>query len=234
MNQSRFRKYLMYAIGEIILVVIGILIALQINQANSDRQDRNMELDYLNNYLQDLEINQQELQRVIKKTKRVNEAAEELGMMILDSIPRGSLIQIDSLIGATNGFTVFMSSEGTIGDIQGSGRLNLISNDSIRRSIATWQADLKGIREWEKLSKDANMQNVNYLNQRVDQLLLFQQDEILTSELVDELFADVYYRNIVYDTGRLAYVLNTLYTKHHETLSRLSTLVENEIRERND
>ena len=153
MNQSRFRKYLMYAIGEIILVVIGILIALQINQVNSDRQDRNMELDYLNNYLQDLEINQQELQRVIKKTKRVNEAAKELGMMILDSIPRGSLIQIDSLIGATNGFTVFMSSEGTIGDIQGSGRLNLISNDSIRRSIATWQADLKGIREWEKLSK---------------------------------------------------------------------------------
>tara|TARA_Y100000385_G_C13099534_1_gene643585 strand:- start:2936 stop:3121 length:186 start_codon:yes stop_codon:yes gene_type:complete len=34
------RKYLLYAIGEIALVVIGILIALQINNWNESRKDR--------------------------------------------------------------------------------------------------------------------------------------------------------------------------------------------------
>ena len=42
-------KYLLYAIGEIALVVIGILIALQINNWNEWRKDRNLELKYLKN-----------------------------------------------------------------------------------------------------------------------------------------------------------------------------------------
>jgi len=39
LSQNRFSKYLFYAIGEIILVVIGILIALQINNNNSNKID---------------------------------------------------------------------------------------------------------------------------------------------------------------------------------------------------
>ena len=37
------QKYLLYAIGEIALVVIGILIALQINNWNEWRKEREME-----------------------------------------------------------------------------------------------------------------------------------------------------------------------------------------------
>ena len=37
LNESKFKKYLLYAIGEIILVVIGILIALAINNNNQKR-----------------------------------------------------------------------------------------------------------------------------------------------------------------------------------------------------
>ena len=46
-NQGKFRKYLMYAIGEIILVMIGILLALKVNNWNSDRLDRIKERDCL-------------------------------------------------------------------------------------------------------------------------------------------------------------------------------------------
>ena len=41
------KKYLIYAIGEIALVVIGILIALQINKWNEERKDRNLEKEYI-------------------------------------------------------------------------------------------------------------------------------------------------------------------------------------------
>lgn len=40
LGQNRFTKYLAYAIGEIFLVVIGILIALQVNNWNENRKDR--------------------------------------------------------------------------------------------------------------------------------------------------------------------------------------------------
>ena len=38
LSAQKFRKYLVYAVGEIILVVVGILIALQINNWNQERQ----------------------------------------------------------------------------------------------------------------------------------------------------------------------------------------------------
>lgn len=41
--QNKFSKYLLYAIGEIILVVIGILIALQINNWNEYQKERTSE-----------------------------------------------------------------------------------------------------------------------------------------------------------------------------------------------
>lgn len=45
--ENRAGKYLLYAVGEIVLVVIGILIALQVNNWNEERTNRNR----LNNYL---------------------------------------------------------------------------------------------------------------------------------------------------------------------------------------
>jgi len=38
LSESKFSQYLIYAIGEIVLVVIGILIALQINNWNEEKK----------------------------------------------------------------------------------------------------------------------------------------------------------------------------------------------------
>src|SRR5210317_2597146 len=48
LSENKFSKYLIYAIGEIILVVIGILIALSINNWNEDRKKGNLERVLLN------------------------------------------------------------------------------------------------------------------------------------------------------------------------------------------
>lgn len=38
LSQNRFSKYLLYAIGEILLVMVGILLALQVNNWNEDKK----------------------------------------------------------------------------------------------------------------------------------------------------------------------------------------------------
>ena len=48
LTENKFGKYLLYAIGEIILVVIGILIALQINNWNELKKERKNEIIILN------------------------------------------------------------------------------------------------------------------------------------------------------------------------------------------
>jgi hypothetical protein len=46
LTENKFSKYLIYAIGEIVLVVIGILIALSINNWNQGRIDKKSESKY--------------------------------------------------------------------------------------------------------------------------------------------------------------------------------------------
>jgi hypothetical protein len=57
LTESKFSKYLLYAIGEIILVVIGILIALQINNWNEERKTKQRLNDFLTEIQNDLSDN---------------------------------------------------------------------------------------------------------------------------------------------------------------------------------
>ena len=54
--ENRFSKYLLYAIGEIILVVIGILIALQINNWNEHAKSIKLEKTYYCKIAEDLQV----------------------------------------------------------------------------------------------------------------------------------------------------------------------------------
>lgn len=64
LEQGKTTYYLKYAIGEIVLVVIGILIALSINNWNETRKIRNSEHEILKNLKSELIINKIELERI--------------------------------------------------------------------------------------------------------------------------------------------------------------------------
>jgi hypothetical protein len=55
LTESKFNKYLLYAIGEIILVVVGILIALQINNSNDLRKENTIKQTYYNQLIADID-----------------------------------------------------------------------------------------------------------------------------------------------------------------------------------
>jgi hypothetical protein len=56
LTENKFSKYLLYAIGEIVLVVIGILIALSINNRNELRKTHIQDIEFLNNLKVELSI----------------------------------------------------------------------------------------------------------------------------------------------------------------------------------
>lgn len=66
--ENKTGKYFKYAIGEILLVVIGILIALSINNWNQDRNNRVLEKYYLQRIIEDLEADIDEMNNVVKRS----------------------------------------------------------------------------------------------------------------------------------------------------------------------
>jgi hypothetical protein len=92
MDTRNTRRYLRFAFGEIILVVIGILIALQINNWNEWRKDRIQEREVLENLAESLESNTIELQGLIRINERCTQASELILNVLDEKLP-----MVDSL-----------------------------------------------------------------------------------------------------------------------------------------
>ncbi|WP_417859822.1 DUF6090 family protein [Winogradskyella sediminis] len=83
MEQNKTSKYFKYAIGEIVLVVIGILIALQINNWNEGKKAKEKEHQVLTEIISDLDYTLQDLDRVLnKRTNNLNRTINSINTII--------------------------------------------------------------------------------------------------------------------------------------------------------
>ncbi|TVZ59210.1 hypothetical protein NA63_1737 [Flavobacteriaceae bacterium MAR_2010_105] len=84
LTENKFSKYLLYAIGEILLVVIGILIALQINNWNEWSKDRVKEKEVLVNLAENFELNIEALESDIERLLKFN-MSSRIVLNVLDN-----------------------------------------------------------------------------------------------------------------------------------------------------
>jgi hypothetical protein len=143
--ENKTSKYFKYAIGEIILVVIGILIALQINTWNENRKEKLEESSILQNLNDEFSENK----KLLQATRLETVAAKNSGFLVMDFFgkPEAYLKQhnIDSLLFMLLETGEFRPSENTINDLIQSGRLKLLQNKKLKVLLYQWQSDLKSL-----------------------------------------------------------------------------------------
>ncbi len=93
LTENKFNKYLLYAIGEIVLVVIGILIALQINAYRTNKAVQSDEIEFLKFVKQDLHKDLENLKNVssfkkmqLKNCKEIIEYYKHSDKSLKDSL----------------------------------------------------------------------------------------------------------------------------------------------------
>lgn len=148
-TENKLSKYIIYALGEIILVVIGILIALQINNSNEDRKQRKQELHYLKNLKTDLNLNISELDKYIE----VRNSRIESANYVLEHFEGKPLADLNSFAFHTTNIYIwqkFTQHDNTFQELVNSGNLALISNDTIKNSLLNLQALYKKLKNEEE------------------------------------------------------------------------------------
>ena len=142
--ENKTGKYLKYAIGEIILVVIGILIALSINNWNEDRKDRTEELSALIDLKKEFESNRNDIDSLYQfKSFRANEWDNYLSTVSNTEL-HDSLRSIGR---PTIGFRVFNFSSTILNSILTTGKIDKIQNDSLKYILTNWE-DILSDHNW--------------------------------------------------------------------------------------
>lgn len=105
--ENRFSKYVFYAIGEILLVVIGILIALQLNTWNSERiQQKEIETTY-RSMLEEIHSTQKQIQQKYGLLENVILAKNKRSLQLMKLHNKDSIQQIyESIVAVSNVVTV--------------------------------------------------------------------------------------------------------------------------------
>jgi len=143
-KENRFSRYMLYAIGEIVLVVIGILLALQINDWNSARITQKN----INNYYGRIQVElQSELVTMNRHLENLNslQAMNQRTLQILNSQNKDSIPALRKTLGALGtAWTVDLEFPITQ-EFLNQGYLSKIDNDSIKIGLKNLTAMLAEI-----------------------------------------------------------------------------------------
>lgn len=144
-----FRRYLVYALGEILLVVAGILIALQIDNWNDGRLDRVQEREYLASMLDDLAVDARRIEQAVTGNKVLLTGLDDLlrllgepAQHVLDDPALQRSVYLHALV-RTYWYLQADFSELTMAQLKSSGGLLLITDRSVRDAMLTYQQGLE-------------------------------------------------------------------------------------------
>jgi hypothetical protein len=148
MEKNKTGKYLKYAIGEIILVVIGILIALQINNWNETRKDSIEEKVILENLLENLNLSEIQSELLISGENILKQSliqilgidANDNGIkptIISDSIFKNAVWDLQSDIPTFNAYN----------NLKNTNKLSLIKNKKINEKFTELEFRLKKLND---------------------------------------------------------------------------------------
>ncbi len=143
MQKNKFTTYLLYAIGEIVLVVIGILIAVSINNWNTERKIKQEEQALLKKLLTEQLTDISRLDATIENHLAMNAALKRLHQLIFNL----EAINIDTMdqqtfevhVGMLYYSPSYNAKLGFMNSAINSGQLSIIQNDSIAMLIGDWE-----------------------------------------------------------------------------------------------
>jgi hypothetical protein len=234
LNEGKTTKYFKYAIGEIVLVVIGILIALQINDWNEVRKINNKSYNYLQRLQEDMSTNITEAERFINHTER----KQKYSTVALEALEAHELSpsqkeDFDRYLKEYYQFQIVISDFNTVNEMTSSGDLGLIKNQWLRSKFSDLAKDRDFIMEVNQSNHDAYKINIDlfqkHIRYRVENI---DTDSTTVSATYDfqAMANDATFVNQISSQSVNWYEITRMYKSYKTALSTAKDIIEVELK----
>ncbi|WP_104419464.1 DUF6090 family protein [Neolewinella xylanilytica] len=148
---KKLREYLVYAIGEIVLVVIGILIALAIDTGTQQRATEEKESEYLMGLREEFRLNRLKLEELIRVNRRSYEVGNRIANHISQYTEPPSEGDFAEMLYQSFAYDIaFNPNNSLLLEIINSGSLQDLSDLELRLLLTNWMATLTDIGQQEE------------------------------------------------------------------------------------
>lgn len=228
--ENKTSKYIKYAIGEIVLVVIGILLALQVNNWNERRIQRQNENKFLTGINSEFTLNKAYLLNTDKMNKEALKTGKLLMSLIKEDLKTLKQKNIDSLIFQVFEYGGFEISETTVLEIMQAGQLQNLQSEVLKSVILDWsQKKNRTRRNRENLTSKTD-DLVKYLMKRyplknIDKygVLAWDSDSKIQVNKF-QIFEDIEFENLIDD---YLYNLTNYDTRINDLLKTIDVIINN-------
>lgn len=180
LNQGKTSQYLKYALGEILLVVVGILIALQLNTWNNERTRKKTEDTLLNQLQADLKESETELMEIKQfYLDRARASSKVTSAFWKKDIPSDS-IGDDMLL--PRSARIYSPIMGTARSLINSGNIDIISAAQLKNDIISY------VEKVDYQLKDIDRYQESYYREGINKILLAMPNTFRTMEHIDKGF----------------------------------------------
>lgn len=221
LEEGHIRKYFWYALGEILLVMIGILLALQVNNWNQNRKELAREQSILMELNSDFKHNAEQLEFIAAGHLKSLESVEWL----LEHHPDYE-VENDSLLYHLNylhSAYTFNPSQSTVQSLINTSSFYLIRNEELRRKLMIWSDLFHDYAEEEFIAREVFMQMViPYMHENVDMNFLRDVDPVPLEDI--EGLQTMEFKNLLI-TRKVTIAYNILYSTEDE-LQRLQEVIQ--------
>lgn len=159
LSENKFSKYSIYAFGEIVLVVIGILIALSINNWNEQKKADRVENVFLKRLLVDLKKDKDYLESIHSRRESQIRAAKNIINFSIETKIDSIIYQLPNML-TISSWQETTSNQNTFLELISSGNLNIIKSDSIKDELLRLDRSYKALINDDKTIKEPYVSNL--------------------------------------------------------------------------
>ena len=242
-EEGNLKRYLVYAIGEVLLVMIGILLALQVNNWNEDSKNRKSEKIALLELKDEFDRSLTDIERIFEIKQKAEYNLREYAQILFDNDKtKAQKAKVDRPF---EGAVTWDPSMSVLKGLLSSGNNNALESNSLRQLLNGWDQKVINYKEMEqRFIGNISPKLLEYEESKVPFMMPMKGDYVTINpnfigysknkvqKLRENIVDDILYHNLISQCITHLYVQLTFLTQIKKDLSQIRELLEEEISNR--